>query len=605
MSTLSVQTITDIRSIDFANTQFAGAYDASNAAYDAANASYGVANSVNTFAYGVAINTAAAFAAANNVGPQIAPTFNTANAAFAAANASVQNTTTSFFTGIAANLDASGITTSIKLPVGSTAQRPGSAANGSIRFNTNLNVLEYYAAGTWSPIAPPPTLTSATPTSYTGNAGTSFTFRGTYFDSLAIAYFILANGSILTAGSTSVANSFQLTATTPRGISIAEGPLSVYVVNGSGLSTSILSNYISTGNAPAWSTAAGTIATCYDSMRSGFNTSVAATDADGQSITYTLTSGSLPTGMSLDGSTGAITGTPSAVGSDTTYSFTLNATDSLGNSTARTFNIVIKAPTVLTYNYTGGDQTMTLPGSVSKFTAYLWGAGGGAGPAQGGAGGYTTGTVTTSLGAGFALVVGGGGGARSPNAGGTGSAYGFGGGSGNNGYGSGGGGLSGIFTGTSGVAYTDNTGRAVLVAGGGGGGDYDRGAAGGPGGGATGASVTNSSGGTQSAAGTGLNSGSYMQGARAGGGDEGGGAGGGGGYWGGGSGDGNSGWAGSGGSGFIGGRAGYTVSSGVTNQGSGRTPDNTGNAYYGNSAGYGGSGGGYNGGNAGRIVIVY
>ena len=41
------------------------------------------ANTVNTFAYGVAVNSAAAFAAANNVGPQIAPAFNKANNALA------------------------------------------------------------------------------------------------------------------------------------------------------------------------------------------------------------------------------------------------------------------------------------------------------------------------------------------------------------------------------------------------------------------------------------------------------------------------------------------------------------------------------------------
>jgi hypothetical protein len=80
MSTLSVQTITDIRSMDFSNTEFAGAYNASNAAFNSANLSYNAQNVVFAVAN-------AAFAAANNVGPQIAPTFNTANAAFNTANA--------------------------------------------------------------------------------------------------------------------------------------------------------------------------------------------------------------------------------------------------------------------------------------------------------------------------------------------------------------------------------------------------------------------------------------------------------------------------------------------------------------------------------------
>jgi hypothetical protein len=95
LSTLSVQTITDVRSFDFGNTQFSGAYNASNAAYASANASYAAQNA----AFGVAN---AAFAAANNVGPQIAPAFNTANAAFASANNVAPQVTPSFNTANAA-----------------------------------------------------------------------------------------------------------------------------------------------------------------------------------------------------------------------------------------------------------------------------------------------------------------------------------------------------------------------------------------------------------------------------------------------------------------------------------------------------------------------
>jgi hypothetical protein len=74
----------------------------------------------------------AAFSSANNVAPQIAPAFDKANAAFNAAN-SVNvygaNTTS---------------TSSFAIPIGNTAQRPASAAHGSIRFNNTLNRLEAY-----------------------------------------------------------------------------------------------------------------------------------------------------------------------------------------------------------------------------------------------------------------------------------------------------------------------------------------------------------------------------------------------------------------------------------------------------------------------------
>ena len=101
MSTLSVHRIENVDDFDFANTHFVTAFNAANgsyavsnaalatanASYAATNTAYNFANTVNTFAYGVAVNSAAAFAAANNVGPQIAPTYNTANAAFNTANA--------------------------------------------------------------------------------------------------------------------------------------------------------------------------------------------------------------------------------------------------------------------------------------------------------------------------------------------------------------------------------------------------------------------------------------------------------------------------------------------------------------------------------------
>src|SRR4029450_10454962 len=55
--------------------------------------------------------------------------------------------------------------------------------------------------------------------------------------------------------------------------------------------------------------------------------------------TYALV-GSLPTGLSLNASTGAITGTPTAAG---TFNFTINASDSLGAFGSRAYSIVINA----------------------------------------------------------------------------------------------------------------------------------------------------------------------------------------------------------------------------------------------------------------------
>lgn len=61
-------------------------------------------------------------------------------------------------------------------------------------------------------------------------------------------------------------------------------------------------------------------------------------------VTYTISSGDLPTGLAITAGTGAITGTPTAIG---TYTFTVTATDSTAGTpltAARTFTIEIVAP---------------------------------------------------------------------------------------------------------------------------------------------------------------------------------------------------------------------------------------------------------------------
>lgn len=51
---------------------------------------------------------------------------------------------------------------------------------------------------------------------------------------------------------------------------------------------------------------------------------------DGTGVTYSVTAGSLPTGISLDASTGILSGTPTVAG---TYTFTVQVSNSLGSAT--------------------------------------------------------------------------------------------------------------------------------------------------------------------------------------------------------------------------------------------------------------------------------
>jgi hypothetical protein len=92
--------------------------------------------------------------------------------------------------------------------------------------------------------------------------------------------------------------------------------------------------------APNWSTAAGSIGAV--NMGSVFNYNLSATDPNNDAVTYSIFSGSLPSGLSMN-SSGVITGTASTVGVTTTSNFTVRATDSNLAYTDRDFSITVNS----------------------------------------------------------------------------------------------------------------------------------------------------------------------------------------------------------------------------------------------------------------------
>lgn len=298
---------------------------------------------------------------------------------------------------------------------------------------------------------------------------------------------------------------------------------------------------------PVWSTSTGSLGSVFDSIRGTATFTVLATDADGDTITYSVQSGSLPAGSSLNSSTGVISGF-NAVGSETTSTFTLRAS-ATGGTVDREFTITVKAPVSTTYSYTGSNQTFTVPTGLTAFVVDIKGAGGGSqgNAGSGGTSGRTQGTRTASAGQSYIIIVGEAGKRSSGSSFGGGGSY-----TAGNGNGGGGGGLSGLFL----TSYTH--GNSIAVAGGGGGGAYG-GASGGSGGGSSGNNGSaGAGGGSQSSGGSGQgggSSGSALQGGATSGNGNGG-AGGGGYYGGGGGAEGGSDTSGAGGSGYIGGLVG-------------------------------------------------
>jgi mucin-19 len=266
----------------------------------------------------------------------------------------------------------------LSLPPGTTAQRPASPVVGMIRYNTDLGFSEQYTSDGWQGIAPPPVITSISPTSFNGEGGTTITVNGANFDSTATIQFILSTGSVVNAATTTRVSSSQLTCTTSRDFLASESPADIKVVNGSGLSA-VTENALTFADVPVFTTASGSLGTIFDVMRTaGYSlSSAAATDAGGGSISsYAITTGAVPSGMSFNTSTAAITGTPNAVGSDTTSTFTIRATDNAGNTTDRSFSITVRAPVVTSYTSTGS-TTFSVPSGVTFVRALVVAGGGG------------------------------------------------------------------------------------------------------------------------------------------------------------------------------------------------------------------------------------
>lgn len=133
---------------------------------------------------------------------------------------------------------------------------------------------------------------------------------------------------------TSVTNtsSTSLTATIPA---LSAGTYKLHVVNSDGKSAMFPTGVL-VSVAPTWTTAAGAL----DQGLAGESYSATVAASSDSAITYSVKSGSsLPAGLSLNSSTGVISGTMPSDSSNTTYNFTLTATDAESQEADRAFSI--------------------------------------------------------------------------------------------------------------------------------------------------------------------------------------------------------------------------------------------------------------------------
>ena len=157
--------------------------------------------------------------------------------------------------------------------------------------------------------------------------------------------FISTTGAIITPNSVTQNSVTQLTAnvTIPT-----DGTYFTRVELPSGLAVRTSTASLTVSDAPVWQTSSGSLGSIAKGGTANFTIS-ATSDS---TVAYAIASGSLPTGVSLNTSTGAITGTESSsITSETVYNFTARATDLESQSPAdRSFSITV------TVGATGGGQ---------------------------------------------------------------------------------------------------------------------------------------------------------------------------------------------------------------------------------------------------------
>jgi hypothetical protein len=283
-----------------------------------------------------------------------------------------------------------GGTAGLVVPTGTTAERDIGTVVGTLRYNTDLGLIEQYNAIGWQSVDAPPTISNISGI-INENTNSTITISGSNFKTGAVIFVegAAVSGIARSLSTTFVSPSTLTAATNAAAVNFVGGAaFDIKVTNPSGLSGT-LSPAGTIDRDPVWATAAGTY-TVFDGSR-GQTLSFTAADPDGGTITYSLFSGSLPAGATLNTSTGSISGF-SAVGSDTSSSFTLRATSSVGPQTAdRSFTIIVKAPITQSFTATGA-TTFSVPTGVTNMDVLVV-AGGGTGGCQHGGGGGAGGLI--------------------------------------------------------------------------------------------------------------------------------------------------------------------------------------------------------------------
>jgi len=288
---------------------------------------------------------------------------------------------------------------------GGASVNPASAFSAIVVLNGTFNdILQFsyqstvIAQAETTQLTAGPFITAATPTTLP-NINSTIAVTGGNFASGVTATFTGTDLTPRTAKGIVRNSATSLTITRPDNMPVSLAPYTLTLgnpgINNPTNSNSHTFSNITAGVVPVWQTSA-TLTTAY--LNSPYTTTLSATDADGgSSVTLSYVSGSLPSGLSFNSTTGVISGTPSTY-TVSSYTYTVRATDSGGNYVDRTFTMPMMYPALTGTSLVGSDATYYYSVFTSNSTATI-------------AGQLTADVLTIAGGGGGGSTIGGGGGA--------------------------------------------------------------------------------------------------------------------------------------------------------------------------------------------------
>ena len=200
-------------------------------------------------------------------------------------------------------------------------------ANSSITINGSAVAL----GGSVTVGETKPTITGISPSTIE-NTQTAVTITGTNFVSVPTVEAISSTGAITSADTVSFSSATSIVANFTLAV---DGTYFIRVENNDGNAVRSGSALLTVSDAPAWTTSAGSLG------ENAAGTSISYTVAATGATSFSKTSGTFPGGVSLNSGTGVISGTESGATTETTYSFTIRATDAEGQTADRAFSITI------------------------------------------------------------------------------------------------------------------------------------------------------------------------------------------------------------------------------------------------------------------------